>query len=250
MLKKEGLPNCDINPGRKKDFAPGLTYVAISRVRSLRGIMFEEPFDFNRLKASTSDVTIMRATDAAKRLQQEIDLSVEDKDDLPPVRSQVSGPGMASQMVLPILPSDPVLPSDQLRSTVTIPSGFDIPIDMDLSDIPQPEQPVLHYVAGLLPVNPGQYVGIAFMASQDTTQNESFECRASPCNRDRIPAVYRVLPRVDVCIWCNNGVPLDTPRRKMWCGGVDGNGHEVWRIDIDLENNTFCNACEESIGIL
>jgi hypothetical protein len=160
----------------------------------------------------------------------------------------MSGPSMASQIVLPILPSDPVL-SDQLRLTVTILSGFDIPTGIDLSDIPQPEQPVLYYVAGLLP-DLSQYAGTAFIASQDTTQNNSFECRASLCNRDRIPAAYRVLPRVDVCIWCNNGVPLDTPSRKMWCGGADGNRHKVWRIDIDLENNTFCNACEEAIRML
>jgi hypothetical protein len=125
------------------------------------------------------------------------------------------GPGMASQIVLPILPSDPGLPSDQLRLTVTILSGFDISTGIDISDIPQPEQPVLCYVAGLLPVNLSQYAGTAFIASQDTTQNNSFECRASLCNRDRIPAAYRVLPRVDVYIGCNNGVPLDTPSRKM-----------------------------------
>jgi hypothetical protein len=28
---------------------------------------------------------------------------------------------------------------------------------------------------------------------------------------------------------------------------TDGNGHKVWRIDMDLENNTFCNACKEAI---
>jgi hypothetical protein len=35
----------------------------------------------------------------------------------------------------------------------------------------------------------------------------------------------------------------------MWCGGVDSVGHDVWRSDIDLENNTFCNACDKSIRI-
>ena len=61
--------NCAVlNPSKKKDFAPGLTYVAISRVRSLPSIIFKEPFNFKRLKSSISDITIMRATDAAKRL--------------------------------------------------------------------------------------------------------------------------------------------------------------------------------------
>jgi hypothetical protein len=81
-----------LNTGKKKDFAPGLTYVAISRVRSLPGIMFEEPFDFKRLKSSTSYITIMRATDAAKRLQQEIPVLVEeDEQELPPSTSLLSG---------------------------------------------------------------------------------------------------------------------------------------------------------------
>lgn len=30
----------------EKDFVPSLTYVAVSRVKSLHGILFEQPFDF------------------------------------------------------------------------------------------------------------------------------------------------------------------------------------------------------------
>jgi ATP-dependent DNA helicase PIF1 len=68
--KSQGLSvyRAVLNPGKKKDFALGLTYVAILRVRSLPGIMFKEPFDFKRLKSSTSDITIMQAIDAEKRL--------------------------------------------------------------------------------------------------------------------------------------------------------------------------------------
>jgi hypothetical protein len=40
--------------------------------------MFKEPFDFKRLKSSISDITIMRATNAAKRLQQEILVPIEE----------------------------------------------------------------------------------------------------------------------------------------------------------------------------
>jgi hypothetical protein len=58
-----------------------------------------------------------------------------------------------------------------------------------------------------------------------------------------------VLPGVDVYIWCNNGLIMDTLSRKMWCRGHDGNDHEVWRSDVDLENNSFCNACEETVGM-
>ena len=143
--KSQGLSvnRAVLNPGKKKDFAPGLTYVAISRVRSLPGIMFEEPFDFNRLKSSTSDITIMRAADVARRLQQEVPLPIEDEQDLPLFQSELSGPGRAGQMELPILPSEPVQPSDQLRSTITIPSGFDIPTSLGLSSDVLGQQPLL-----------------------------------------------------------------------------------------------------------
>jgi hypothetical protein len=65
-------------------------------VRSLPGIIFEDPFDFKRLKSSTRDIIIMRATDAAKRLQQEIPVPVEDEQELPLFTSQLLGPGGAS----------------------------------------------------------------------------------------------------------------------------------------------------------
>ena len=60
---------------------PSLTHVGISRVRSLRGIMFEEPFDFNRLKTRSSAVTVMRAQDAIRRAQQEIAVPAENNSD-------------------------------------------------------------------------------------------------------------------------------------------------------------------------
>jgi hypothetical protein len=72
--KSQGLSvyRAVLNPGKKQDFALGRTYVTISCMRLLPGIMFEESFGFKRLKSSTSHITIMRATDAAKCLQQEI----------------------------------------------------------------------------------------------------------------------------------------------------------------------------------
>jgi hypothetical protein len=246
--KSQGLSvdRAVLNPGKKKDFAPGLTYVAISRVRSLPGIMFEEPFDFNRLKSSTSDITIMRAADVARRPQQEAPLSIEDEQDLPSFQSELSGPGKAIQIELPILPSEPVQPSDQLRSTITIPSGFDIPTSLDLSSDVLGQQPLLQYVAGLIPINPGQYAGTTLIASQDSTQNESFECRASPCDRDQFPAIYRAVPGVDVCIWCNNRLNADNHGRKIWCQGITRAGHEVYKhVKGD---KTFCPNCELDIS--
>jgi ATP-dependent exoDNAse (exonuclease V) alpha subunit len=38
------LDHVVLNLSGKQDFAAGLTYVAISRVRSLRGLLFKEPF--------------------------------------------------------------------------------------------------------------------------------------------------------------------------------------------------------------
>jgi ATP-dependent exoDNAse (exonuclease V) alpha subunit len=35
-----------LHKAQGSDFAPGLTYVAISRVTSLDGLLAEEPFDF------------------------------------------------------------------------------------------------------------------------------------------------------------------------------------------------------------
>ena len=55
----------------KKDFAPGLTYVAISRVKSLRGLLFLEPFPIARLKVRTSELTQARESDRLKREKEE-----------------------------------------------------------------------------------------------------------------------------------------------------------------------------------
>ena len=57
----------DISP---PDFALGLSYVAVSRVRSLGGIMFEESFDLDRFKSSGGKKAIMRGADAIRRRQQ------------------------------------------------------------------------------------------------------------------------------------------------------------------------------------
>ena len=52
------------------DFALGLSYVALSRVKTLRGVMFEETFDFDRFKASRGEMGTMRDADAVKRRPQ------------------------------------------------------------------------------------------------------------------------------------------------------------------------------------
>ena len=54
-----------------KDHAPGLLYVAVSRARSLEGLMFEEAFSFQRLRSNMkSKVVEARAKDATRRRRQ------------------------------------------------------------------------------------------------------------------------------------------------------------------------------------
>ncbi|KAK1917293.1 hypothetical protein P3342_000006 [Pyrenophora teres f. teres] len=147
--------------------------------------MFEEPFDFNRLKSNSSEVTIMRATDASKRLRQEMAVPVDDDDDLPlppPFPSSFPGgtPGRAGEMEIPILASEPVRPSDNPQSTAPIPSDA-VP---DHGYGVAPPRPPIMLISGLVPQNPGQYADTEYMASQDNTQNLYFECKASACSYD------------------------------------------------------------------
>ena len=48
-------------------FAPGLNYVVVSRVKSLRGVMFKEPFDLESLRPNESETTRMRKQDLVRR---------------------------------------------------------------------------------------------------------------------------------------------------------------------------------------
>jgi ATP-dependent DNA helicase PIF1 len=55
----------------QKDHAIRLSYVAISRVKTLRGLLFEESFDFSRFKTKApSKAETMRLADYAKSLPQ------------------------------------------------------------------------------------------------------------------------------------------------------------------------------------
>ena len=48
----------------------GLAYVAVSRVKTLDGLLFEEPFDFERFKATNSVVSQQRELDYVFRSAQ------------------------------------------------------------------------------------------------------------------------------------------------------------------------------------
>jgi ATP-dependent exoDNAse (exonuclease V) alpha subunit len=58
----------------RKDFVVGLTYVAVSRVKSLSGILFESPFDFIRFKGIPTHTETMRLADKARRLSEVVAL--------------------------------------------------------------------------------------------------------------------------------------------------------------------------------
>jgi ATP-dependent exoDNAse (exonuclease V) alpha subunit len=58
----------------RRDFVPGLSYVAVSRVKSLSGIMFEEPFDYSRFRGTPSVTETMRLADKARRMRQMVPL--------------------------------------------------------------------------------------------------------------------------------------------------------------------------------
>lgn len=55
-----------------RDFAPGLTYVAVSRVKTLDGVLFEESFDFDRFRRRPSDLAKMRQADLDRRRRQHV----------------------------------------------------------------------------------------------------------------------------------------------------------------------------------
>jgi hypothetical protein len=54
-----------------RDFTPGLTF-AISRVKTLDGVLFEEPFDFDRFRRLASDFARMRLADIERRCLQHV----------------------------------------------------------------------------------------------------------------------------------------------------------------------------------
>jgi hypothetical protein len=68
---------CDISA---PEFAAGLSYVAVSRVKTLNGLMFENPFDRNKVyRESPSSAMRLKLADHAVRLLQELE-DVEDDD--------------------------------------------------------------------------------------------------------------------------------------------------------------------------
>ena len=51
----------------KKDFTPSLTYVAMSRVRLLKGLLIKELFSLERLRYKPGATVVMRNRDLERR---------------------------------------------------------------------------------------------------------------------------------------------------------------------------------------
>jgi ATP-dependent DNA helicase PIF1 len=66
-----------------RDFVAGLSYVAVSRVKSLRGILFEEPFDFERFRVRISDTVKSRLADRERRLPEHVGFAELEELDIP-----------------------------------------------------------------------------------------------------------------------------------------------------------------------
>jgi hypothetical protein len=56
----------------KRDFTVGLTYVTVSRVRPLRGILFDVPFDYEKFRTTVGQIVRMKEADIARRLPQHL----------------------------------------------------------------------------------------------------------------------------------------------------------------------------------
>jgi ATP-dependent exoDNAse (exonuclease V) alpha subunit len=56
----------------EKDFAPGLSYVGVSWVKSLNGLMLEESFDLSRFRAKMGKTEEMRLADVERRRPQHL----------------------------------------------------------------------------------------------------------------------------------------------------------------------------------
>jgi len=59
---------------KEKDFAPGLSYVGVGRVKSLKGLMLEESFDLARFRNKESITERMRLADYERRRHQHLEL--------------------------------------------------------------------------------------------------------------------------------------------------------------------------------
>ena len=92
----------------RRDFSAGLTYVAVSRVRSLKGVLFEEAFDLERFRSTPGNMRIlrMRVDDALRRQPQHIPARVR------PTTPRRDAVWLPQALSIPIRPRKPQLRLD------------------------------------------------------------------------------------------------------------------------------------------
>jgi hypothetical protein len=128
-----------LNLTGKAGFAPGLTYVAMSRVRSLKGLLIEEPFSLERLRFKATATIVMRNTDYERRKLQEIALPIQEEGEEEEFGSDISLPSMpppsnqpsaGGQMTIPILHSEPgqdsTVPVPTSEQQINLPSEWGV----------------------------------------------------------------------------------------------------------------------------
>jgi hypothetical protein len=205
-----------LNISGRKDFALRLTYVAISRIRSLKGLLFETPFEVKRLKFQSSETVIMRNNDYVRRQAQEVGRTEADDDDFPHARDVpeeliVHGPPDRSDVRVP---------------TSEIPSGMfeDLTSDMGALDIGMQEHD--------RSMPPPSYQ----IPTQDQIQ---FTCET--CNIRR--SVGRRVGRdPDLCLYCRNSVAL--VNRRQWCMAHGAETMEYMCVYEDGKHAEICATCQ------
>jgi hypothetical protein len=243
---------------RKADCAPGITYVALSRVKTLEGILFTEQFDISWFKTKPTKTTQMRAEDEQRRKPYRIGEEEDDDDtDLP------SYAGAGSQMTLTIRSSSPTagssgtsLPSSAWRG---VGAGASEDAAMGGADDtmpppppPPPIGPTAHPYTGLIPLNPAQYdnapVSSAVTRFQCHGNGRGRFSDRTGCDDFMLDIKYQAIPGVNHCIWCNNNLPMSYPGRQLWCEGFNQPAHNAPASEfLTLSSDwygMYCKGCE------
>jgi len=218
-----------------KEFVPGLTYVAVSRVRSLKGLMFEQGFDFSHFKVKKSETKQMRLEDAILRAKQELD----EDDELP-----LLPPGGSHAYELPLRPSSPRgsgLGSRFMSETF----GGE---DFGMSGMPAPpsggnnggdgNDVVMGSGAGSDGGNGSGNLPVyddSLMMDSAEADNPYFNCAS--CDTKR-PMNQRFEPYL-VCNYCHFNIPADDPSRRRFCLGG-----QHFAPDMSFQDNVDeCDRC-------
>jgi hypothetical protein len=215
-----------------REFVPGLTYVAVSCVRSLSGLLFEQGFNFSRFKPRKLKTKQMRHEDTLRRRKQEISVDIrmftikiegdeDNDDDKFPYMSAPQAPS-GSFFELPLRPSSPTrgLGLEFLSDTF---GGEDV--GMSGMAAPPTSDEVIVY-----PNN--------WLMDESSQLNPYFNCFS--CNFAR-PSNYRHC-LYSVCVFCHGKVAAAL--RERWCMGCNQRRPELsfFTADYNVDKNV-CGKC-------